>query len=70
MTTMRVLIADDHLFYREGVRALLGNAPDITIVGEAGSGDEVVARAAEQIGRACVGKECQSTCRSRWSPYH
>ena len=47
MTTMRVLIADDHLFYREGVRALLGNAPDITIVGEAGSGDEAVARAAE-----------------------
>src|SRR3546814_5556422 len=23
-----------------------------------------------QIGRACVGKECVSTCRSRWSPYH
>src|SRR3546814_3179420 len=24
----------------------------------------------EQIGRASVGKECVSTCRSRWSPYH
>src|SRR3546814_13409064 len=24
----------------------------------------------EQIGRARVGKECVSTCRSRWSPYH
>src|SRR3546814_18517996 len=23
-----------------------------------------------QIGRARVGKECVSTCRSRWSPYH
>src|SRR3546814_20261617 len=23
-----------------------------------------------QIGRASVGKECVSTCRSRWSPYH
>ena len=23
-----------------------------------------------EIGRARVGKECQSTCRSRWSPYH
>src|SRR3546814_16560232 len=22
-----------------------------------------------EIGRACVGKECVSTCRSRWSPY-
>src|SRR3546814_19959369 len=25
---------------------------------------------APQIGRARVGKECVSTCRSRWSPYH
>src|SRR3546814_14068700 len=25
---------------------------------------------ADEIGRACVGKECVSTCRSRWSPYH
>src|SRR3546814_14252691 len=24
----------------------------------------------EQIGSASVGKECVSTCRSRWSPYH
>ena len=23
-----------------------------------------------KIGRASVGKECVSTCRSRWSPYH
>ena len=23
-----------------------------------------------EIGRACVGKECVSLCRSRWSPYH
>jgi len=45
--SIRVLIADDHLFYREGVRALLSSAPEIAIVGEAGSGDEVVARAAQ-----------------------
>src|SRR3546814_15041887 len=24
----------------------------------------------QEIGRACVGKECVSTCRSRWSRYH
>ena len=24
----------------------------------------------EEIGRARVGKECVTTCRSRWSPYH
>ncbi len=45
--TTRVLIADDHLFYREGVRALLASAAEIEIAGEAGTGDEVVARAAE-----------------------
>ena len=26
--------------------------------------------AAEEIGRASVGKECLRLCRSRWSPYH
>ena len=26
--------------------------------------------AAKEIGRRRVGKECVSTCRSRWSPYH
>src|SRR3546814_12401672 len=24
----------------------------------------------QEIGRACVGKECVSQCRSRWSPEH
>ncbi|HET9909830.1 MAG TPA: response regulator transcription factor [Anaerolineales bacterium] len=45
--TIRVLIADDHLFYREGVRTLLNTAEGIEIVGEASNGHEVVARAAE-----------------------
>jgi DNA-binding NarL/FixJ family response regulator len=47
MEAIRVLIADDHLFYREGVRALLATSPDIAVVGEAGTGDEAVARALE-----------------------
>ncbi|MDP9372438.1 MAG: response regulator transcription factor [Chloroflexota bacterium] len=45
MEPIRVLIADDHRFYREGVRALLGGAPDIAVAGEAASGDETIARA-------------------------
>jgi DNA-binding NarL/FixJ family response regulator len=45
--SINVLIADDHVFYREGVRALLGNSPEITVIGEASNGDEVIARAAE-----------------------
>ena len=45
--SIRVLIADDHVFYREGVRALLSNTPDITVSGEASTGDEAIVRAAE-----------------------
>lgn len=45
--TIKVLIADDHVFYREGVHAFLGNSPEIEVVGEAGNGEEAIARAAE-----------------------
>ena len=44
---IKVLIADDHVFYREGVRAFLENEPDIEVVGEAGDGEEVLAKATE-----------------------
>lgn len=45
--TIKVLIADDHVFYREGVRALLSNVPDIEVIGEAGSGEEAIAHATD-----------------------
>jgi DNA-binding NarL/FixJ family response regulator len=45
--TIHVLIADDHVFYREGVRALLNNVPEISVVGEASNGEEAIARAVE-----------------------
>jgi DNA-binding NarL/FixJ family response regulator len=45
MDRIRVLIADDHVFYREGVRAMLGVLDEIEVVGEAASGDEAIARA-------------------------
>lgn len=38
--TIRVLLADDHQVTREGVRAILEEAPDIEIVGEARDGLE------------------------------
>ena len=47
MDPLRILIADDHLLFRDGLRALLAAAPDTELVGEAGTGTEVVALAAE-----------------------
>lgn len=43
---VRLLICDDHLVVRAGLRALLDSAPDIDVIGEAGSGAEVVTLAA------------------------
>jgi adenylate cyclase len=42
-----VLLADDNLIVREGVRALLSIDPGVEVVGVAGDYDELVARAAE-----------------------
>jgi DNA-binding NarL/FixJ family response regulator len=44
---LRVLIADDHPFFRDGLRVLLEATPDTELVGEATDGDEAVALAAE-----------------------
>lgn len=46
MDTYRVLIADDHVLFRDGLRALLAAVPDLELVGEATSGEEVVDLAA------------------------
>src|SRR5215207_6327716 len=42
---IKVLIADDHVFYREGVRALLGSVHEIEVVGEANDGEEAIVQA-------------------------
>jgi DNA-binding NarL/FixJ family response regulator len=49
MQPIRILIADDHLFYREGVRSLLSQLPNMEVVGEATTGDDVIAKAAETM---------------------
>lgn len=44
---IQVLIADDHLIVRQGLRLILETAEDIELVGEAGDGAEAVRLAAE-----------------------
>lgn len=46
---IRLLIADDHTLFREGLRALFASQPDIEIVGEAASGTQAVFLAAQQL---------------------
>jgi len=45
MSSLCVLIADDHPVFRHGIRALLAASGDIAIVGEATTGEEVMALA-------------------------
>jgi len=38
----RVIIADDHVIFRQGLLNLLKSAPDISVIGEAGEGTETL----------------------------
>ena len=40
--SVRILVADDHAIFRDGLRRLLDGAEDVTIVGEAANGNECV----------------------------
>jgi DNA-binding NarL/FixJ family response regulator len=42
MAAIRVLIVDDHSIVRDGIRALLARADDMTVVGEAAGGREAL----------------------------
>ena len=45
--TITVLLVDDHQLVRQGVRAFLDTQPDITVVGEAESGETAVTQASQ-----------------------
>lgn len=47
MDPLRVLVADDHPLFRDGLRTLLGSTPEAELVGEASTGEEAVYLAAE-----------------------
>ncbi len=45
MDPIRVLIADDHPLFRDGLRSLLESVPETDLVGEASTGEDAVASA-------------------------
>jgi DNA-binding NarL/FixJ family response regulator len=47
MGGLRVIIADDHALFRQGLRSLLRLQPDITVVGEAERADSLVSMLAD-----------------------
>ena len=44
---IRVLLADDHAMFRQGLKSLLESEPDIRVIGEASSGRDAVRYAAD-----------------------
>jgi len=48
MDPVRVLIADDHPVFRNGMRALLASLPEMEVVGEATTGAEAIALASAE----------------------
>lgn len=42
MAAYRVVLADDHLLFREGMKLLIKRMPDVEVVGEAGDGLELL----------------------------
>ncbi|MGD8623320.1 MAG: response regulator transcription factor [Anaerolineae bacterium] len=47
MSKIRVLLADDHALFREGLAGILDAQPDLEVIGEAGDGLEVIVKAQE-----------------------
>ncbi len=45
----RVLLADDHALVRRGVRLILDNEPDLTVVAEAGDGAEAIEKTRAEL---------------------
>jgi len=42
MSSMRILLADDHAVVRAGIRNALKDLPDLEIIGEVGDGPELL----------------------------
>src|SRR3546814_14478070 len=73
----------DHIRAVDGISLTVREGQTVGVVGESGSGKTTLGMALLRLERSSgdivfegrseerrVGKECVSTCRSRWSPYH
>lgn len=47
MDTIRILVADDHTLFRDGLRSLFASLPDTEVVGEAATGHDAVSQCEE-----------------------
>jgi DNA-binding NarL/FixJ family response regulator len=62
MNKIRVLLADDHSLFREGLAGILRAQPDFEVVGEAGDGLEAVIKARELRPDLIVLDVCMPGC--------
>jgi DNA-binding NarL/FixJ family response regulator len=49
MPPIRILLADDHTLFREGLAGILDSQPDMEVIGEAGDGIEALIKARELV---------------------
>jgi DNA-binding NarL/FixJ family response regulator len=47
MAKIRIMLADDHTLFRQGIRTLISAEPDMEVVGEAPNGGDAVDKANE-----------------------
>ena len=45
MAKIRILLADDHTLFRQGIKGLLAAEPDMEVVGEASNGGDSIDKA-------------------------
>src|SRR3546814_15741141 len=72
-TPRRRLVERELLALRGKPERVLDTANSIQKLGRQPIGEELEGKVRERVARTeerRVGKECVSTCRSRWSPYH
>ena len=45
MEPVRILVVDDHILFRDGIRTLISSVPDLELIGEAANGHEAISAA-------------------------